>query len=72
MEDAPDTAGTLRATCALALVQCRRLTNDELLAHLVDLLADKDKTVRAEVARAIEQVGSPWRPAPPSQSRSRQ
>jgi HEAT repeat protein len=54
-----DTAGTLRATCALALVQCRRLTNDELLAHLVDLLADKDKTVRAEVARAIEQVGSP-------------
>ena len=54
-----DTAGTLRATCALALVQCRRLTNDELLAHLVHLLADKDKTVRAEVARAIEQVGSP-------------
>jgi HEAT repeat protein len=54
-----DTAGTLRATCVLALVQCRRLTNDELLAHLVDLLADKDKTVRAEVARAIEQVGSP-------------
>jgi len=54
-----DTAGTLRATCALALVQCRRLTNDELLAHLVDLLADKDKTVRAEVTRAIEQVGSP-------------
>jgi HEAT repeat protein len=54
-----DSAGTLRATCALALVQCRRLTNDELLAHLVDLLADKDKTVGAEVARAIEQVGSP-------------
>jgi len=54
-----DTAGTLRATCALALVQCRRLTNDELLAHLVDLLADKEKPVRAEVACAIEQVGSP-------------
>ncbi len=54
-----DTAGTLRATCALALVQCRSLTNDELLTHLVDLFADKDKTVRAEVARAIEQVGSP-------------
>jgi HEAT repeat protein len=54
-----DTAGTLRATCALALVQCRRLTNDELLAHLIDLFADKEKTVRAEVARAIEQVGSP-------------
>jgi HEAT repeat protein len=54
-----DTAGTLRATCALALVQCRSLTNDELLTHLIDLFADKDKTVRAEVARAIEQVGSP-------------
>ena len=54
-----DTAGTLRATCALALVQCRRLTNDELLAHLIDLFADREKTVRAEVARAIEQVGSP-------------
>jgi HEAT repeat protein len=53
-----DTAGTLRATCALALVQCRRLTNDELLAYLIDLFADKEKTVRAELARAIEQVGS--------------
>ena len=54
-----DTAGTLRATCALALVQCRSLTDADLLAHLVDLLADKDKTVRVEVARAIEQVASP-------------
>ena len=53
-----DTAGTLRASCALALVQCRCLTNDELLAHLIDLFADTEKTVRAEVARAIEQVGS--------------
>jgi HEAT repeat protein len=53
-----DTAGTLRATSALALVQCRVLTNDDLLKHLVDLFTDADKTVRAEVARAIEQVGS--------------
>ncbi len=53
-----DTAGTLRATCALALVQCRSLAESELLAHLVDLFADKDKSVRAEVARAIEQMGS--------------
>src|SRR5271165_3361284 len=53
-----DTAGTLRATCALALVQCRAVREPELLAHLVDLWADKDKTVRVEVARAIEQVGS--------------
>src|ERR1700726_2784241 len=54
-----DSAGTLRATCALALVQCRSLLEADLLAHLVELLADKDKTVRVEVVRAIEQVGSP-------------
>lgn len=53
-----DTAGTLRATCALALVQCRSLTERDLLAHLVELLADKDKMVRVEVVRGIEQVGS--------------
>ncbi len=54
-----DSAGTLRATCALALVQCRGLREPDLLKHLVELLADKDKSVRAEAARAIEQVGSP-------------
>lgn len=54
-----DTAGTLRATCALALVQCRSLLEPDLLAHLVELFADKDKSVRIEAARAIEQVGSP-------------
>ncbi len=54
-----DTAGTLRATCALALVQCRGLTEKTLLEHLVELLADSDKSVRVEVARAIEQIGSP-------------
>ncbi|HEV3510310.1 MAG TPA: hypothetical protein VGS05_01315 [Candidatus Sulfotelmatobacter sp.] len=54
-----DTAGTLRATCALALVQCRSVRETDLLARLVDLLADKDQTVRAEIVRAIEQVGSP-------------
>ena len=54
-----DTAGTLRATCALALVQCRSLTDAALLTHLIELAGDKDKAVRAEVMRAIEQVGSP-------------
>ncbi len=54
-----DTAGTLRATCALALVQCRSVPEPNLLGHLVDLLADKDKSVRIEVVRAIDQVGSP-------------
>src|SRR5215469_9660100 len=53
-----DTAGTLRATCALALVQCRSLTETDLLAHLIDLVTDRDKAVRTEVIRAIEQVGS--------------
>ena len=54
-----DSAGTLRATCALALVQCRSLIETDLLVHLVELLGDKDKAVRAEAVRAIEQVGSP-------------
>jgi HEAT repeat protein len=53
-----DSAGTLRATCALALVQCRSLAESELLAHLVELLADKDKAVRVEIVHAIEQIGS--------------
>jgi HEAT repeat protein len=54
-----DTAGTLRATCALALVQCRSLTDADLLGHLIELAGDKDKAVRTESMRAIEQVGSP-------------
>jgi HEAT repeat protein len=54
-----DTAGTLRATCALALVQCRSLSESELLNHLIELFADEDKSVRVEAARAVEQVGSP-------------
>jgi hypothetical protein len=53
-----DTAATLRATCALALVQCHDLSEPTLLKHLADMMGDKDKTVRAEVIRAIEQVGS--------------
>jgi len=54
-----DSAGTLRATCALALVQSRSLNDSDLLGHLLELVADGDKTVRAEAVRAIEQVGSP-------------
>jgi hypothetical protein len=54
-----DTAATLRATCAVALVQCRSLNDVELLAHLIELFADKEKSVRAAGAQAIEQVGSP-------------
>ena len=53
-----DTAGTLRATCALALVQCRSVPEPELLAHLVDLLSDKQQSVRSEVVRAIGHLNS--------------
>jgi hypothetical protein len=54
-----DTAATLRATCALALVPCRSLPETELLTCLIELFADKEKSVRAEGARAVEMVGSP-------------
>ena len=53
-----DTAATLRATCALALVPCRSLPETELLTCLIELFADKEKSVRAEAARAVEMVGS--------------
>jgi hypothetical protein len=53
-----DTAGTLRGTCALALVQCRSLPETELLHCLMELLLDKVTSVRVEAVRAIEQVGS--------------
>jgi HEAT repeat protein len=53
-----DSAATLRATCALALVQCHSLTEPELLKHLIELTDDQDKTVRVEAIRAIEHVNS--------------
>ena len=53
-----DSAGTLRATCALGLVQCRSLREPELLTHLLELMNDAEKFVRVEAIRAIEQVNS--------------
>ena len=53
-----DTAGPLRGTCALALVQCRELSSPRLLRHFIPLIADKELPVRVNAARAIEQVGS--------------
>ena len=35
-----------------------RSTERDLLTHLIELLADKDKMVRVEIVRAIEQIGS--------------
>ena len=53
-----DTAGTLRGTCALALVQCRELDSHRLLIHLIPLFVDKELPVRVDAVRAIVQVGS--------------
>ncbi len=53
-----DSAGALRGTCALALVQCRDLSSPVLLRHLTPLFADKDLPVRINATRAIEQIGS--------------
>lgn len=53
-----DTAGPLRGTCALALVQCRDLNSIRLLTYLTELFADKDLPVQVNAARAVEQVGS--------------
>ena len=53
-----DTAGTLRGTCALALVQCRELDSHRLFIHLIPLFADKELPVRLDAVRAVVQVGS--------------
>lgn len=53
-----DTAGPLRGTCALALVQCRELTTSEVLRHLIPLFSDTDLPVRVNAARAMEQLGN--------------
>ena len=53
-----DTAGTLRGTCALALVQCRELNSHRVLIYLTPLLADKELSVRVNAVRAVEQVGT--------------
>ncbi len=52
-----EVAGTLRANCAHALIDCHELTHQALLLHLLELVADPDKSVRAEVLRAIAQAG---------------
>ena len=52
-----DSAGTLRANCALALVTCEGLDNHQLLVLLLEPLVDTDKSVRVEAVRAIAQLG---------------
>jgi hypothetical protein len=50
-----DSAATLRGTCALALSECP-LDDLEILTYLADALADPERTVRVDAARAIEQL----------------
>jgi HEAT repeat protein len=54
-----DSAATLRAICAHALLLCRELSDITVLRHLVDLLADPEHSARIEACRAIAQVGRP-------------
>jgi hypothetical protein len=52
-----DTAGTLRANCAHALIGCDGVDNQQLLVFLLDPLVDSDKSVRVEAVRALAQLG---------------
>jgi HEAT repeat protein len=52
-----DTAGSLRANCAHALIACDGLDSQQLLILLIEPLVDKDKSVRVEAVRALSQLG---------------
>lgn len=51
-----DMAGPLRANSTFALVQCRSMSDLDLLELLIEPLLDPDKTVRVEAARAIGRI----------------
>lgn len=51
-----DTAVTLRGECALALVQCRGLSDFDVLEKLVEAWADESAQVRGNIARAVGAV----------------
>ncbi len=51
-----DTAGTLRAICVLALLQCADLTRQDKLWHLMRALTDAEANVRADAARALQEL----------------
>ncbi len=53
-----DAATALRGLCALALVQCRGLSNTLVLTHLLPLFADPQLSVRVNAVRAVEQIGT--------------
>lgn len=52
-----DSAPVLRATCALALVQCLDIPRQKIMQHLVNALTESAATVRADAARALEAMG---------------
>lgn len=54
-----DSAQALRATCALALVQCRDLSRQEIMQHLIEALTENAAPVRTDAARALEAMDGP-------------
>jgi HEAT repeat protein len=51
-----DTAATLRATCALAMLQCTDLTREDKLWAVMPLLTEKSASVRKDAAMALESL----------------
>lgn len=51
-----DTAATLRAACALAMLQCTDLTREDKLWAVMPLLTEKSASVRKDAAMALESL----------------
>ncbi|HEX4773365.1 MAG TPA: HEAT repeat domain-containing protein [Bryobacteraceae bacterium] len=54
-----DTAATLRATCALALLQCTDITREDKFWNIQRLLTEKSPSLRKDGAQALELLGGP-------------
>ncbi len=54
-----DTAGTLRSRSAHALIECRSLSDTDVLRHVLPLLIDAEKGVRVAAVQAIARVNRP-------------
>ncbi len=52
-----DAAAILRATCALALLQCRDLTREDKLWPIMRLLTETSPSLRRDAALALESIG---------------
>ncbi len=51
-----DTAATVRATCALALLGCTDLTREDKLWHIMRLLTETSPSLRKDAALALESL----------------